>query len=172
MAEQEAAHDGADFGDFMKGLEAQVMDMMAKSYRAPKDAREAFDAFTAAINWKQPWIRGLMAFHVFNLVFLIVTRNNIDAQTGQFLLICVLVLFSERLNSWCSAHHADFADQDYFDSRGAFTGMLYSGPLLLVLLLQLINLLRVAGSALIKAKRLELADKRRREASTETKKSK
>lgn len=157
----DGSEEGSDFGTFMHHMESQVMDMMKKSYRAPRDAREAFDAFTSAINWKQSWLRVLLGFHVFNFLFFVATRNNVDLQTGQFLVICVLVTMSERLNTWCSTHYAEFADQNYFDSRGAFMGMLFSGPLLLVGLFQLINMVRLAGSTLIKAKRMELAQRRK-----------
>jgi len=158
----QAAEAEGDFSAFMSGLEDQVKQMMAKSYTAPKDASEAFAAFSAAVNWQQTWLRLLLAFHVFNFLFFVVTRNNIDAQTGQFVSIVVLVALSERLNSWCSAHWSEFADQDYFDKHGAFTGILFAGPLLLVLLFQLINLLRLSCTMLIKAKKLELKDRHRK----------
>lgn len=153
---------GSDFGTFMHNLESQVLSMMEKSYRAPRDAREHFAAFTAAINWEQPWIRGLLAFHVLNLLFFIVTRNSIDWQTGQFVFICLVVMFSERINSYCSDNFASFSDQNYFDAKGAFMGLMFSGPLLLVCFFQLFNFLRLASSALIRAKRLELAQKRKK----------
>ena len=161
MAEEEDGSNESSFGTYMHNLESQVLQMMKQSSRAPKDAWEHFQAFSAAINWKQSWLRALLGFHAFNFLFFLITRNNVDAQTGQFLTICVLVMFSERINSWCSAHHRDFADQNYFDSQGAFTGLLFSGPLLLVCLFQLLNFLRLASSALIRAKRLELAAKRK-----------
>ena len=163
-AEAEGEGEGSDFGTFMHNWQSHLQTMMEKSYRAPKDASEHFAAFSAAINWGQTWIRCLLAFHVANLLFFVATRNNIDLQTAQFMVICLLVLFAERINTLCSQNYQLFADQDYFDSRGAFMGALFSGPLLLVCFFQLFNFLRLASGALIRAKRLELQHRRKGDA--------
>lgn len=159
--EEELGDAVSQFGTFMHNIESKLHTMMEKSYRAPADAREHFQAFAAAINWNQTWIRCLLGFHVLNFIFFIVTRNNADVQAAQFVFICLVVMFSERINTYCSLNYKDFSDQNYFDSRGAFIGLMFSGPMLLVCMFQLFNFLRLAGSALIKAKRMELASKRK-----------
>ena len=118
-------------------------------------------AFRAAIDWEERWIQGLVVFHILLFVLFLLFRNNIDFQTAQFLLICVLVGFSERLNGFCALHWRSFSRQNYFDEHGTFASTLFSGPLLLIGFAQLINFLRLTSSALITAKRLELAAKKR-----------
>jgi hypothetical protein len=59
--------------------------------------------------------------------------------------------------------------QNYFDARGAFAAILFCAPLLLVALGQMLYALSLASSLLIKVKRREVLDARRRAAEAEAK---
>ncbi|KAJ0086934.1 hypothetical protein Patl1_07863 [Pistacia atlantica] len=44
--------------------------------------------FFHAINWKEPWLMGLMAFHVLLLIAVIFSRKNVNFQMCLFLMAC------------------------------------------------------------------------------------
>lgn len=131
--------EGGDFGDFMKGIEESMLHMMKESAKVPETAMEQWQAFAAAIDWSETWIRGLLGFHVAMLFVAFLTRNSINAQTVLFLLICGLIFISEYLNTYCAANWQLFARQNYFDPHGVFAGTLYAGPLLIIALFQLVS---------------------------------
>jgi len=161
-----------DFNDMMAGLTAELSHMVKESYKAPETFREHFAAFRAAVDWSEQWIQGLMAFHVVIFIMFLILRNNVDFQTALFLLICLLVGLSERINTFCAKNWQNFSKQNYFDEHGTFASTLFSGPLLVIGFAMLINFLRLTSSALIKAKRLELAAKKKTKKENESKKEK
>lgn len=57
---------------------------------------------------------------------------------------------SERLNA--AAHHRwrAFSTQDYFDARGVFVGIVWAGPLILILCAMLIGFLVRAARLLVR----------------------
>ncbi len=136
---EDSNESGDSFGDFVGGLEEQVKQFMKESAKAPATAWEHWEAFSAAVNWSESWIRGLLAFHVFILIAVITTRKSSDAQTVIFIFLGLIVYFSERLNSYCSDHWTEFSTQNYFDKSGVFTGLMLSGPIILILLFQLVS---------------------------------
>ncbi|KAJ1434342.1 transmembrane protein 18, partial [Ochromonadaceae sp. CCMP2298] len=117
--------------------------------------------FSSAIDWAETWIRCLLGLHVALFLLVLLTRNHVNAQTALFLLICLLVFAAERLNSYCAVNWPLFAKQNYFDAHGVFASTMFAGPLLIILLIQLINFLRLAATQLIKVKRMELKKTRR-----------
>lgn len=137
--EIDGVDEGGDFGDFMKGIEESMLRMMKESAKAPETALQHWQAFVAAIDWTETWIRALLTFHVVLLMVAFLTRNSINAQTALFLSICGLIFISEYLNSYCAMNWQQFARQNYFDVHGVFAGTLYAGPLLIIALFQLVN---------------------------------
>ena len=162
---------GFTFNDFASQISADLTKLVKESYKAPATFMEHLAAFKAAVNWNERWIQGLMGFHLLLLLVFLRFKNNEDMQTGIFMLLCALVMCSERINGICAANWQSFSTQNYFDERGTFAVTMWSGPLLLILFFQLLNFLRLASSALIKAKRLELMAKKRAK-EKETKKNK
>jgi hypothetical protein len=133
--------EGSDgtFSEFMEGITTQLHQLVKESSIAPQTAWEHWSSFSAAVNWNETWIRGLIAFHIFMLLAVIITRKNSDVQSVLFIVLGLIVYFSERLNSYCSEHWKDFATQDYFDKSGIFTGLMLSFPIILILLYQLVS---------------------------------
>ena len=129
----------ASFGGFMADLEQHFTRLMLESYRAPSTFVEHVRAFSAAVDWSEPWIRCLVSFHLLCLVLAIGFRKNVDAQSILFLVICGLVYFAETFNGYCHQHWRSFSRQDYFDRAGVFAGVMFSGPLLTVLLIQVVR---------------------------------
>jgi hypothetical protein len=98
-------------------------------------------AFSAAINWKEPLIRGLLAFHLFLYMLFIgfLLFGNVAGQAALFFFIALLVAFSERINTYFAEHWEDVATQNYFDGQGVFAGILFAAPLLTLCLFQLVS---------------------------------
>lgn len=144
-SEGESSDSGGDFGDFMKSIEESMVHMMKESANAPQTAMEHWNAFSSAVDWSENWIRSLLVFHVVLLLIVVATRKNLDLQTLFFAAICLLVFCSEFLNSYCAQNWASFSKQNYFDSHGVFAGIMYSGPLLLIGLFQLVSNLQLTA---------------------------
>ena len=96
-------------------------------------------AFSAAIDWSERWIIGLIGMEVALLVIVLVLWKSYDLQAAIFLFLCALIAFSERINSFCAEHWGSFATQNYFDVHGAFAITLFSGPLLFIMFTQLVS---------------------------------
>ena len=136
----EDASTGTGFNDFMGEIEDSMRNMMKESSAAsPKTVMEHWQAFSSAINWTETWLQMLLGFHAIMLLLIIIFRNNEIVQAILFLLMAGLVYFSERINTYCAAHWNEFATQNYFDEHGSFAGLLFSGPFLVLLFLQLVT---------------------------------
>ncbi|KDO83944.1 hypothetical protein CISIN_1g031229mg [Citrus sinensis] len=121
----------------------QVADLVQKlSAELRTGLRPAFDNFIGffhAIDWKEPWLMGLMAFHFVLLVVAISSRKNLNFQMYLFLLALAGVYFAENLNRVLGSNWKRFATQNYFDSHGIFLSALWSGPLLFIAIIILVS---------------------------------
>jgi hypothetical protein len=62
------------------------------------------------------------------------TRRMFKTQVALLLMMTGAARCAETLNSLGAAHWRSFATQDYFDPRGVFLSVLFSGPIVLTLL--------------------------------------
>lgn len=154
---------GESFEDFMRSIEVSMTNLVKETSKIPQDFQENLEAFTAAINWKDGIIRFLLVLHVLILLLTILTRKNLTIQSIIFFSISMVLFFTERINSWCHLHWREIASQDYFDQHGVFAGIFFAGPLLFISFLQLINFLKMAADDLVKVKRMQLADQKKKE---------
>lgn len=118
-------------------------------------------AFFHAIHWKEPWLIGLLGFHVLLLLLTILSRGHINSQMCLFLLAVAGVYCAENLNQFLLVHWQTFATQNYFDSNGLFLSVLWSGPLLVIAILILINTLFSLCYLIVQWKRAELRHRAR-----------
>lgn len=72
-----------------------------------------------------------------------------------------MVYLAQMLNGVLHSHWESFSTQDYFDSSGLFLSVVYSGPLMLILVFVLGNMLIAVSSMLIHVKRKEIAQQRK-----------
>ena len=98
-----------------------------------------FKEYVGSINWTEPFVLGLVVFHVSILALLLASRGRVVVQNAVFLLSVVIVLNAERLNRFLSSHWHLLARENYFDERGAFISLLVSLPLLVNMLVVLLN---------------------------------
>ncbi|XP_075509356.1 uncharacterized protein LOC142545839 [Primulina tabacum] len=126
-----------------------------------KPAYENFLGFFHAINWKEPWLICLISIHVFLLLVTFASRKNVNFQMCLFLLALGGVYLAERLNSFLAGNWRSFAGQDYFDPHGLFLSVLWSGPLLVIAVLILVNTLFSMCHLIVRWKRAELRHRAR-----------
>lgn len=146
--------------DLAEGAHQEVY-RLARESPGPQTAWEGLEAFSAAVDWKEPWIRKLLCAHVAMFVVTIGLRKRFGVQVGLFGVVCVCVGAAERLNGLAAQHWREFSGQDYFDEHGVFAAVMWCGPLLVLATFQLCNFLALAGGLLVTAKRAELAENRR-----------
>ncbi|KAI3937377.1 hypothetical protein MKW98_001948 [Papaver atlanticum] len=124
-------------------------------------AVDIFIGFFHAIDWKEPWLIGLILFHVALLLTTILSRKNINFQMCLFLVALAGVYFAENINTILASNWKSFAGQNYFDPRGIFLSVLWSGPLLIISIIVLVNTLFSLCQLMVKWKRAELKHKAR-----------
>lgn len=124
-------------------------------------AYEHFIGFFHAIDWTEPWLMGLIGFYVMLLIIVIFSRKHINFQMCLFLLALGGVYFAERLNRILGENWKSFASQNYFDPQGFFLSALWSGPLLVIAIIILINTLFSLCYLIVRWKRAELRHRAR-----------
>ncbi|XP_073002850.1 uncharacterized protein [Typha latifolia] len=126
-----------------------------------RPAVDNFVGFFHAIDWKEPWLMCLLAFHVFLLLTTIFTRKYINFQLFLSILAFSGVYLAEKINTLLGKHWQSFASQNYFDPQGLFLSVLWSGPLLFVTIIIVVNTLFTLCQLIIKWKRAELKHRAR-----------
>lgn len=88
--------------------------------------------FIDTVHWTEPFILSLilMQLSVFTLAYLTRRRNAI--QFGLMVVLTIVTLLCEQLNSVGHRQWHKFASQDYFDRQGLFMLIFVSGPFVIV----------------------------------------
>mmetsp|Transcript_18764 Transcript_18764/g.55792 ORF Transcript_18764/g.55792 Transcript_18764/m.55792 type:complete len:200 (+) Transcript_18764:234-833(+) len=146
-----------DLGGMIDGVKQQIFKGV-NSGAKPQTAREAWDAFSSAVDWKENWIRGLLAWHGVMWATFFLTRKNFSAQCGLFFGVAAIVAAAEPLNGLAKKHWQRFSGQDYFDEHGIFTCIVLCAPLLALSFAMMINFVFMASFLLVDVKRRELKD--------------
>ncbi|CAH9076431.1 unnamed protein product [Cuscuta europaea] len=121
-----------------------------------KPAYENFIGFFHAIDWTEHWLVGLLSFHAVLLLLTVFSRKNINFQMFLFLFSLGGVYFAENLNKILAANWESFARQNYFDPNGVFLSVLWSGPLLVIAIIILVNTLFSLCQMMVRWKKAEL----------------
>ena len=117
---------------------------------------DAILAFSHAVNWREPFVLCLICFHVCMYIAAWVSRRHTHATASIFLFVLLLVYCAQPLNSAAASHWQIIATQNYFDRSGIFASVLFCGPLLLLSMLLLLNMILESSRLLVKVKRAEL----------------
>ncbi|KAL3641805.1 hypothetical protein CASFOL_012620 [Castilleja foliolosa] len=141
---------------------ADLVEKLSSELRSGlKPAYENFMGFFHAIDWKEPFLIGLVSFHVLLLLVAFLSRKNINFQMCLFFLSLGGVYLAERLNRFLAGNWRSFASQNYFDTNGLFLSVLWSGPLLVIAILILVNTLFSLCYLIVRWKRAELKHRAR-----------
>lgn len=138
--------------------------MSYKQSQLPKDAINTKDIdsiykFLAHTDWTEPFLQGLVIFHVLSMLTIIATRKRVWIQGFLFTVLLVSISLTERANEWLANNFKLYAKLQYFDSQGMFISLTYSAPVLINCVGILINWFLVSGDMLVSVKRRELEER-------------
>ncbi|KAI9544135.1 Transmembrane protein 18 [Dissostichus eleginoides] len=119
--------------------------------------------FLMSVQWSEPWLMGLMVFHVVCLSLTVVTCRYYRAQIFHFLLMVGLVYSAEYLNELAAMNWRSFSNFQYFDSKGMFISLVYSIPILLNTIIIVMVWVYRTFSTMTELKTLQLKRQARRE---------
>lgn len=117
------------------------------------------------VDWTEPWLMGLITFHVAILSLTLLTRDRGNVQAGLFVTALLLVYFSEALNELAAQHWRSFSSHQYFDSQGMFISLVFSAPLLLNCIIMVGQWMWTSGTLMIRLKQAQLRQEIRRQRS-------
>ncbi|KAG6419835.1 hypothetical protein SASPL_116347 [Salvia splendens] len=141
---------------------ADLVEKFSADFRSGlKPAYENLMGFFHAIDWKERWLICLLSFHAILLLLVFVSRRNINFQMFLFLAALGGVYLAERLNRILASNWKSFAGQNYLDANGVFLSVLWSGPLLVIAIIILVNTLFSLCYLVVRWKRAELKHRAR-----------
>ena len=111
--------------------------------------------FIDAVNWTEPLLLGIGAFHLMTLIFVIVSRKNFNLQVGTMFILCSIVLGATYLNELGMKYWRSIATQPYFSPNGLFISAVLSFPLILISIIIMMNVLRSIMYSMAKVKRMQ-----------------
>ncbi|XP_003215545.1 transmembrane protein 18 isoform X2 [Anolis sagrei] len=114
-------------------------------------------------DWSEPWILGLIFFHIACLFLTYFSFWHYRLQIGQFLSLMILVFCAEYINEMAAANWRLFSKHQYFDSRGMFISLVFSAPLLLNAIIIVIAWVYKTVNVMTELKTIQQKRKARRE---------
>lgn len=119
-------------------------------------------SFLQSIDWYDPWLIGLIVFHILVTATTLMTRNHGNIQVLLFSVMLLLVYFSESINEIAASNWRMFSRQQYFDSKGMFISIVFSVPILLNCMIMVANWLWQSSELMTRLKVAQLKQMQRR----------
>ncbi|XP_053594097.1 transmembrane protein 18 [Microplitis demolitor] len=129
---------------------------MSNSEFIATDTIDGVWPFLQSIEWKDPWLAILLAFHIAVTMTALMTRNHANFQIILFLILLLLVYFSESINEVAASKWMLFSKQQYFDSNGLFISIVFSVPILLNCMIMVASWLYQSSQLTTNLKRAQL----------------
>ncbi|EZA53364.1 transmembrane protein 18 isoform X2 [Ooceraea biroi] len=112
--------------------------------------------FLQSIDWRDPWLAVLLTFHIAITMTALMTRNHANFQIILFLVLLLLVYFSESINEVAATNWRVFSRQQYFDSKGLFISIVFSVPILINCMIMVASWLYQSSQLMTSLKRAQL----------------
>ncbi|XP_031786226.1 transmembrane protein 18 isoform X2 [Nasonia vitripennis] len=112
--------------------------------------------FLQSIDWRDPWLALLLTFHIAVTMTALMTRNHANFQILLFLVLLLLVYFSESINEVAATNWMVFSRQQYFDSKGLFISIVFSVPILMNCMIMVASWLYQSSQLMTSLKRAQL----------------
>lgn len=119
-------------------------------------AADSLRSFVRAVDWTEPWLLGLMAFHASLLLAAVGLRRHANLQFFLLFLAYSGVYLAQKMNIYLAEHWKSFASRNYFDSAGVFISVVWSGPLIFISIVSVVSSLITLCQLMVKWKRAEL----------------
>ncbi|XP_025072941.1 transmembrane protein 18 isoform X2 [Pogonomyrmex barbatus] len=119
------------------------------------------------IDWRDPWLVALLTFHIVVTMTALMTRNHANFQIILFLVLLLLVYFSESINEVAATNWMRFSKQQYFDSQGLFISVVFSVPILINCMIMVASWLYQSSQLMTSLKRAQLREQARHRQSDE-----
>ncbi|XP_063976299.1 transmembrane protein 18-like isoform X2 [Diachasmimorpha longicaudata] len=129
---------------------------MLKSESSTTDTIDGIWPFLQSIEWRDPWLALLLVFHVAVTMTALMTRNHANFQILLFLVLLLLVYFSESINEMAASNWRVFSRQQYFDSKGLFISIVFSVPILMNCMIMVASWLYQSSQLMTSLKRAQL----------------
>ncbi|XP_015509824.1 transmembrane protein 18 [Neodiprion pinetum] len=117
--------------------------------------------FLQSIEWRDPWLAILLTFHVAVTTTALMTRNHANFQILLFLILLLLVYFSESINEAAATNWMVFSRQQYFDSKGLFISIVFSIPILMNCMIMIASWLYQSSQLMTRLTRAQLRERTR-----------
>ncbi|XP_074115304.1 transmembrane protein 18 [Cotesia typhae] len=141
---------------------------MSSSEFIATDTIDGVWPFLQSIEWKDPWLAILLAFHVAVTMTALMTRNHANFQIILFLILLLLVYFSESINEVAASKWMLFSKQQYFDSKGLFISIVFSVPILMNCMIMVASWLYQSSQLTTNLKRAQLRQRAKIRQTTES----
>ena len=114
--------------------------------------------FYHAVDWSRDrWIFLFTALQLCALASVLYVRNgSAQTQCTVFMLWVGVSMCASPLNAWAGENWRLFSTQNYFDKNGVFMSALFTAPLILVLIVQLVLIVRHLSNLAVAAGKLKL----------------
>ncbi|XP_020288130.1 transmembrane protein 18 [Pseudomyrmex gracilis] len=125
------------------------------------DSIDGIWPFLQSIDWRDPWLAVVLTFHIVVTMTALMTRNHANFQIILFLVLLLLVYFSETINEVAATNWMVFSRQQYFDSKGLFISVVFSVPILMNCMIMVASWLYQSSQLMTSLKRAQLRQQAR-----------
>ncbi|NP_001279271.1 transmembrane protein 18 [Callorhinchus milii] len=125
-------------------------------------------SFLLSVEWSEPWLIGLIAFHALCFLLALVTIRFYRLQIAHFLFMVGLICGAEYINEVAARNWRLYSKYQYFDSGGMFISLVFSAPLLLNTMMIVIVWVSRTLEAMTELKSLQLKRKANKEKEKKT----